>query len=374
MSEPIPEAAVKKISINDIKPDMVLARDVVTSGGTVLLAKNTMLNNINYTKLIASGISYIYVISGSIDEKTASFTEKERHCPSLEEQRQPVTKQPEFIAFQEAIDEKTEEAKQCIMAISDGQNIDLQKMFTITDDIMGTLRCKNDIFTFIGFIKESDEHTFHHCVNVSLICNLYGRWLALPQSELVELTTAGMLHDIGKTKIPNEILNKKGKLTDEEFAVMKKHPVIGYRILQNQNIPESVKLGALMHHEKIDGSGYPMGAKGDQIGKIAKIITICDIYDAMTSNRVYRSKICPFSVIKTFETKVYGELDTQYLLIFLKNIAYTYIGSWVSLSDGVEAEVIFINSAQLSRPIVRTLDEQFIDLSKRKDITIDSLV
>ena len=374
MSEPIPEAAVKKISINDIKPDMVLARDVVTSGGTVLLAKNTMLNNINYTKLIASGISYIYVISGSIDEKTASFTEKERHSPSLEEQRRPIIKRPEFIAFQDAIDEKTEEAKQCIMAISDGQNIDLQKMFSITDDIMGTLRCKNDIFTFIGFIKESDEHTFHHCVNVSLICNLYGRWLALPQGELVELTTAGMLHDIGKTKIPNEILNKKGKLTDEEFAVMKKHPVMGYRILQNQDIPESIKLGALMHHEKIDGSGYPMGVKGDQIGKIAKIITICDIYDAMTSNRVYRNKICPFSVIKTFETNVYGELDTEYLLIFLKNIAYTYIGSWVKLTDGVEAEVVFINSAQLSRPIIRTIDEQFIDLSVNKDISIDSLV
>jgi len=374
MSEPIPEAAVKKISINDIKPDMVLARDVVTSGGTVLLAKNTMLNNINYTKLIASGISYIYVISGSIDEKTASFTEKERHSPSLEEQRRPIIKRPEFIAFQDAIDEKTEEAKQCIMAISDGQNIDLQKMFSITDDIMGTLRCKNDIFTFIGFIKESDEHTFHHCVNVSLICNLYGRWLALPQGELVELTTAGMLHDIGKTKIPNEILNKKGKLTDEEFAVMKKHPMLGYRILQKQDIPENIKLGALMHHEKIDGSGYPLGIKGEQINKIAKIITICDIYDAMTSNRVYRGKICPFSVIKTFETNVYGELDTQYLLLFLKNIAYTYIGSWVNLTDGVEAEVVFINGAQLHRPIVRTLDEQFIDLSVNKDISIDSLV
>jgi HD-GYP domain-containing protein (c-di-GMP phosphodiesterase class II) len=301
--------------------------------------------------------------------------EKEQRSASLEHQRRPIIKRPEFIAFQNAVDSKTEEAKQCIRAISDGEIIDLQRMFTITDDIMDSLRFKNDILQFIGFIKESDEHTFYHCINVSLLCNLYGRWLSLPEDELVELTVSGLLHDIGKTLIPSEILNKNGKLTVEEFDVMKKHPVLGYRMLQNQgNIPESVKIGALMHHEKIDGSGYPMGVREAQIGKMAKIITICDIYDAMTANRVYRKKICPFEVIKMFETRVYGELDTKYLLIFLNNIAYTYIGSWVKLSNGVEAEVIFINGKQLSRPIVRTVDDEFIDLSMDKTISIDSLV
>ena len=374
MGEPAMEITEKKVSIRDIKPDMVLARDVVTSGGTVLLAKNTMLNNINYSKLLSSGVGYIYVVSGSINEKAANFTERERLSTSLEQQRRPIVKRPEFIAFQNAVDRKTEEAKQCIRAISDGENIDLRRVFSITDDIMSTLRCKNDVLTFIGLIKESDEHTYHHSVNVSLLSNLYGRWLALPQNELVELTTAGMLHDIGKTKIPEAVLNKNSKLTDEEFAIIKKHPVFGYRILQDQDIPESIKLGALMHHEKLDGTGYPMGLKEEQIGKIAKIIAICDIYDAMTSNRVYRGKICPFEVIKMFESKVYGELDTQYLLIFLNNIAYTYVGSWVRLSNGVEAEVVFINGAQLSRPIVRTVNEEFIDLSVIKDLIIDSLV
>jgi len=374
MSESPMEGSIKRISIQDIKPDMVLARDVVTSGGTVLLAKNTMLNNVNYNKLITSGIAYVYVVSGSIDEKKENFTEKERLSASLEQQRQPVQQRQEFITFSNAVAVKTEEAKQCIRAISDGVYIDLQYVFALTNDIMSTLRCKNDVLTFISFIKESDEHTYHHCVNVSLLCNLYGRWTSLPEKELVELTTSGMLHDIGKTKIPDAILNKKGKLTDEEFAVIKKHPVIGYHLVKDQDIPESIKSGVLMHHEKLDGSGYPLGLKDEQISKIAKIITICDIYDAMTANRAYRGKVCPFEVIKMFETKVYGELDTQTLLIFLNNIAYTYIGSWVRLSDGVEAEVVFINSSQLSRPMVRTLDGQFIDLSVNKEIIIDSLV
>ncbi|MDR2751929.1 MAG: HD-GYP domain-containing protein, partial [Clostridiales bacterium] len=355
-----------KVGIKEIKPNMVLARDVVTSDGTVLLAKDTMLNNVNYTKLVSSEVGAIYVKTGSIDASSEIFTENEKARASLEQQRIPIIKRKDFNEFQQAIDEKTEEAKAFIHAISDGQNVDLEQLYSLTDGIMGTLRCKNDIFSFIGFIKESDEHTFHHCVNVSLLCNLFGRWLGIPRQELVELTTAGMLHDVGKTKIPNEILNKKGKLTDEEYAIMKKHPVLGYRLLQAQNIPEPIKLGALMHHEKIDGSGYPLGAKGDQIGKLAKIIAICDIYDAMTANRVYRDKICPFEVIKMFETKVYGELDTKYLLIFLQNIAYTYIGRWVQLSDGVEAEVVFINPSQLSKPLVRTLDGQFINMMESK--------
>jgi len=372
MSETVAEESITKLSVNDIKPNMVLARDVETDSGKVILPKDTMLSSTNYSSLISSGVKDVYIVSDSISEESEDFTKSDQS--SLQLQKIPIEDRPEFISFRDVVDSKTEKAKQCVLAISDGGQIDLQEMFAISNDIMSTLRFKNELLTFLGFIKQSDEHTFHHSVNVSLLCNLYGQWLALPSDELVQLTTAGLLHDIGKTKITNEILNKKDKLTDEEFDTIKKHPVMGYRILQNQDIPECIKLGALMHHERIDGSGYPMGLKDDKIDKVAKIIAICDIYDAMTANRVYRSKICPFEVIKTFETRVYGELDTYYLLVFLKNIASTYVGSWVQLTNGMEAEVLFINKSQLSRPIVRTTNEVFIDLSREKDVSIISLV
>ena len=129
-----------------------------------------------------------------------------------------------------------------------------------------------------------------------------------------------------------------------------------------------------MHHEKIDGKGYPYGLLDLQIEPFAKIISICDIYDAMTSNRVYRGKHCPFEVIKTFETNSFGQLDTSYLLIFLKNIAYMYLGVKVLLSTKEEAEVVFINNNNLSRPIVRTASNEILDLSYKKDIYIHSLI
>jgi HD-GYP domain-containing protein (c-di-GMP phosphodiesterase class II) len=125
----------------------------------------------------------------------------------------------------------------------------------------------------------------------------------------------------------------------------------------------------LEHHEKINGHGYPSGIKGGKINHFARIVAIADIYDAMTSDRSYRDKICPFDVLKTFEHECYGELDTKYLLLFLQNIAYTYVGTWVELSNKQKAEVVFINTNHLATPIVR-VDNTFYDLTLRKDLSI----
>ena len=121
------------------------------------------------------------------------------------------------------------------------------------------------------------------------------------QDKLDEISMAGLLHDIGKFKIPDEILLKPGKLTKEEFEVIKKHTVYGYEILNNFKILESTKRAALLHHEKFDGSGYPFGYTADKIDDISAIITIADVYDAMTSKRCYRDGMCPFDVIEDFE-------------------------------------------------------------------------
>jgi HD-GYP domain-containing protein (c-di-GMP phosphodiesterase class II) len=136
-----------------------------------------------------------------------------------------------------------------------------------------------------------------------------------------------------------------------------------------KHLPESVKLAALMHHEKLDGSGYPYGVKGSEISKYASIVTICDIYDAMISNRCYKEKLSPFHVIKTFEQGFYGYLHTEYLLVFLKNIAQTFLHSKVTLSDGREGVVVFINEKHLSRPIVQCGSE-FVDLIEQADLNV----
>ncbi len=361
----------RQVRVSKIKTNMVLAKDVVSETGITLMTENTMLNDRNIMKLKVYDIPYVYVKEiEDLNEKTLS----EPKIVNFEKpERVKIEETPEFIEFENLYDASSDRAKESLLSIGKGSNVDLGQLYKISADIMSTLRSKSDLFSFLGRLKSTDDHTYTHCVNVSLLCNLFGMWLGFKPHDIINLTTSGLLSDIGKTRVQENILNKPGALSQEEYEEVKKHTIYGYRMLEKADIPKEIKQAVLLHHEKIDGTGYPTGVKGDNIPPFAKIVAICDIYDAMTSQRSYRDPLCPFTVIKTFEQESYGSLDTEFLLVFLQNIAYTYIGSWVQLSDGREGEVVFINSNHLASPIVR-VNSEFIDLTIRKDITINSLV
>ncbi|MDR1067063.1 MAG: HD-GYP domain-containing protein [Clostridiales bacterium] len=354
---------IKDVDMYDIKnkAGMILSRDVTTTDGVILFPCGARLNGVDTDLLIENGVERIYV-------KALSNVSNEITC-LLEHNLDD-----DLYRFKKAYDGGREKARRHILDISRGATVSMNELFSITGDIMSELSCKSDVLKYIWLMEHSDEPTFAHSLNVSLLCNLFASWIKLSEEETLYLTVAGILHDVGKLRIPDAILNKTGKLTDKEYEIIKRHTLEGYDILRDVAIPEEIKAAALMHHEKIDGSGYPSGLANGSIVWLARIIAIVDIFDAMTSNRAYRGKICPFSVIKTFQNNVYGELDTEFLLVFLRNIAYTYVGSRVKLSDEREAEVIFINQRDLSNPIVRTTDDDIVDLSAHRDLIVDSLI
>jgi len=358
------------ITVSEAKPGLILAADIYTEEGNILIKRGTTLSDSKIQKLRMNGTESILIKSKEPYEGNKD-TVRSKPNPFA---TVPVEKQPEFQEFAKNYDAGSVEIKKVIMAIGDGAEIKLNELFKLTDGIMSKLKRKSSVLTFLAAIKNTDEHTFTHSNNVSLLCNLFSHWLKLDEMSTLNLTTAGILHDIGKTKIPLEVLNKKGRLTDEEFETIKTHTVLGYNILKNHDIPQSIKLAALSHHEKINGRGYPIGMDETKIDTLAKIVSICDIYDAMTANRIYRPKLCPFEVIRTFERNVYGELDTAYLLVFLQNIATTYLDSPVRLSDGRVATVLFINKLNLSKPIVRLDTGDVLDLSHMDDLSIAEML
>lgn len=341
-----------------VKVGMILAQDV-TKDGKLLCSKNTVLTQEKIDSLRNMGVETVKIRNSESVE--LSYYESVKPLPVIERK--------EFKGFEKEYNNKINVVKGQLIDIGSGAAASIDELYMLAEDIMGKLQRRNDIFNYIRFMKQSDEATYGHCINVSLLCNLFGHWINMKADEIVLLTVAGILHDIGKTKIPEWILCKKGKLTEAEFAVMKTHTSLGYDLLKNMDIHEDIKLSTLMHHEKIDGSGYPVGISGSAINPIASIVSICDIYDAMTANRCYRGKLSPFYVIKTFETQSYGELNTEYLLAFLQNIAYTFLNSTVKLNDGRECEVVFINKQHLSRPIVKHGND-LIDLTIHKDLDI----
>ena len=164
------------------------------------------------------------------------------------------------------------------------------------------------------------------------------------------------------------------KVTNDEYKIVKQHTIEGYKILKSLPIDDRIKDAALLHHERCDGGGYPLGITGDKVPDFAKIVAIADVYDAMTAARVYRGPMCPFKVVSIFEQEGLQKYDSRYILTFLENIGQTYLNNRVRLSDGREGDVMMIHKTCISRPLIKLLDGTFIDLVDERDLFIDALI
>jgi HD-GYP domain-containing protein (c-di-GMP phosphodiesterase class II) len=175
---------------------------------------------------------------------------------------------------------------------------------------------------------------------------------------------------VGKSQVPNEILNKKGPLTDNEFEIMKRHTVYGYEIIKDNNdISMDVKRAVIMHHEKEDGTGYPFGIKGNQKNLYSKIITIADIFDAITSERVYRGRQTPFMAFKELENVGFGTVDPRVMMVLFTNMPSYYVGSKVKMENGDIGEVVYVPNQCAYAPVIK-VNDNFFDFTYEKEAFI----
>lgn len=353
------------IHIDSLKPGMLIAQDIKADSGEILVSKNAKINQRSIAKLNLYQVKYVQV--------RQKVSESDMKNISDQPLKIPVSQTKNFKEFESKHEIQQGSVKNQMLNISDGKEIDLSELFAISRSLMSNIGEKSSLFSFLGNLQTFDDYTYAHCVNVSLVSYTLGQWLDFPEEELMNIAVAGLLHDIGKTKIDLAILNKPGVLTDAEFEEIKKHTTYGFRIVEKQKIPYNIKMAVLMHHEKHDGSGYPMGAKDSQINDYAKIVAIADIYDAMTANRPYRDKYSPFQVIQHMQSECLGKLDTFYLMTFLEKIAYCYLDNWVLLSTGEEAKIKFINKSEPAKPIVQ-IDSSLVDLSEERNVLIEKII
>lgn len=232
----------------------------------------------------------------------------------------------------------------------------------------------NNVAKRLWQIENCDEYTYDHSVQVCMIASLLGKWLGYKDRELKEIAIAGLLHDIGKINIPDEILNKAEALNDEEFKIMKTHATLGYVLLMNnKEFDENTLMAVFQHHEWYDGTGYPHGLKGKDINKYARIVTIADVYSAMISDRVYRKRKTPFEVARLIMDSTFGCFDPYYSMIFLNKISQFYVGNIVKLTTGEIGEVVMIPKNEPARPLIK-VEDRFIDLMKTMDIEIEEII
>lgn len=225
-----------------------------------------------------------------------------------------------------------------------------------------------------NMLPREDTMTHAHCLNSALIAGVFGTWWGLAEEDVVVLIQCGFFYDIGKLRLPQELLWKSGKLTDLEYTKLKTHTMLGYELLKDQtDIDEQVIKATLMHHERCDGSGYPSRLRGDKINIFAKYIAVIDAYEAMTSIRTYRQSLHPFQIIENFERDGYEKYDRDILQPILFHIAATQLGFMVRLSNDEEARVMNINKDNLSRPLLKRENGSLIDLSSKPELAITAI-
>lgn len=324
----------------------ILAADVFNSDGVVLVSKNTMINDYIKVKLTDFGIFEVKIYDSLKDSKIYAKFEK---------------KYKEYIL----------QMKELLRIVTVGQYEELQKItIDMTEQLYKNMPDSNYIIYCLNRIRNNDEYTYTHSINTAFYSMLIGNWMSMPKKQLFELIGASLIHDVGKTKIPGDILNKMGKLDKDEYEIVKEHSVLGYEIIKNMaEFSKEQKEAVLMHHERMDGSGYPFGLKNKAISLYARIISIADVFDAMTQNRIYKNKVSPFESFEMFLTEGVRLFDYPILYVFLKHIAPLYVGNKVQLSNGDVGEIVFIPPQDITSPILYS-NSQYLDLATNNDIKV----
>ncbi len=359
---------MRKIPLNDIKPGMILAKDIFGDTGQILLRADMEMKPryLNYLEQV--GIEYIYVRDERIKDVDVedSISEKTRHAA-----RNMVR---EII--------KGLQSPAAGGKISKSINIQDREILNTVNKIIDELLDSKDAIVQLVDIRTKDNYLFAHSVNCAVLATLVAKKMKYKTKELRWLATGALFHDLGMVAISPGILNKPGELTEEEFKIIKEHPLRGYEIFKTTDLFDA-RAGAvvLQHHERFQGQGYPRGLAGSDINPLAQIAGIADVYDALTSERSYRKAYKPHEAVDMLLS--WGEelFDVTILRQFLSAIAAYPIGSHVLLSNADSGLVIANNPGYTLRPVVRLLytdgenlaprpEPYDLDLSQTLDLTI----
>jgi len=358
-----------KIKTMYAEPGMVVAKDVYSPAGQLIVSAGTELTDHFITRLKFYSVLELSVVTAPKTKPASPTGQAAPKAPQTHVEK--VKASPEFKQFSKAFYSTFVSYREHLNHVVRGEAVlDTKALLDNVSEIFSSCQNPSGLFDMMLCIRSLDDVTYVHSMNVALICNLFASWLKLPEEEAKNLILAGLLHDIGKMLIPKALLTKPTKLTAEEYKTIKNHAQLGYSILKNQNVDSHVRLAALQHHERCDGTGYPLALTADQMDPYAKIVAIADVYDALTAARTYRDPICPLEAIGLFQAEGLTKYDPKYLMIFLDGIMNAYLNYTVRLSNGETGRIVMMHRDSLSRPVIHVSDERFIDLAKEPNITV----
>jgi len=366
----------KRLAIDDLVPGMCLGKMIVTDDGKNFLNEGAVLTLRVIQMLQLWGLRYVDIREEAPAGVLGRPTGDPEPVCRIKTQEEPEVKvqiPAGFLAYYEAAVQVLKGTFGRARFLKDGFEVtDVRQM---VEECVLPLIEDSAVLDNLQMMPHPEDYLYHHSVDVGILSGCLGLWLGRPFRELEEIILGALLHDVGKALIPLKVLNKPGALTEDEMALMRFHPVRGYNFLkQNRELPRSILLCALQHHERMDGSGYPLSVTGDKIHPYAKTIAVADVFDAITSARSYGRKVTPYEAVAVLQYEMLGKLDSRTCSVLVDHLIPRFVGDFVELSNGQLGEVIFLNVADSSRPTVRTIDGEFVDLDKCRTLSISKVL
>ena len=371
---------LKAFAVRSLLPEMLIGRTVYDGDTEVVLVEGgTVLDRATIKILKEKGIASVYVDEDSI-------------LAAVEKEKASKEGAPKAAAFEGNVaperdvklDEKYEEDYRYVYgemeklfqeAAATGKlNMDILQPVMASGRLRDLYKEGATAVSMIYTMNQEGDYNLHHCVHLAILGGLMAKWMGLTGIDRQNLVLAGLFLDIGKQFIDKELLEKKGRLTEEEFDILKNHVVDSFKLLESSELSGRADLmnGVIQHHERSDGSGYPSGLEADRISTFGKVLAVLDSYDAMASSRTYAEKRSPFEVFKILYADVLdGKLDSEYAVLFMRKLNAALNGCWLRLSDGTAGRIVYIDESRVTAmPVVQLVDGGFIDLNTVKDITV----
>lgn len=356
------------IDVKQITAGAKLAEDVHTLLGGLLFSKGTPVNEKEMEILQA-----FFIREVNIEEEPIKTEKKEEHVDDRQKERE-TSSAGQLIEgkkeFEQIYDKAVNSFKNLMMRVRGGQNIPVMEVRESILPILQQVQQQPNILAVLRRVTNLDSYSYEHSVAVGLISYLIAKWMKIPEREWMQIALAGTLMDVGKMKLDRKILQKPGKLTDEEFEEMKKHTVYGYHLIKaSPGLSEGVAFAALQHHEREDGSGYPLGLPGSKLHIYSKIVAVADVYHAMSTDRVYKKAASPYVVAEQLLQDSFGKLDPTIVHTFVNGITQLAIGTLVELSDGSFGKIVFTDRNNPTRPLVET-NGKMVNLAESRHLSI----
>ena len=348
------------VRTQDLEDGMVLYADVITSFGTLLVSRGTMVDGRIREILMYNNIHEVKIVTFSDVEEEGKALDTHLNKLRASEKFQQMSK--EYGIVYHNVNNHFNDV------LNRDKQVDKKKIVDDINAILAQTSSSRDLFDLLNGLRLTQDRMYMHSLNTALISNMLARWLKLSEEDINDVTIAGLFHDIGMMGVPDEILKKAPEeRTKEEKEMVLQHTIYGYRYLMKRELNRQIGLSALTHHERMDGSGYPLQCIGSALCTYARIVAIADAYDELTITD--QGERNPFEMIRIFEQEGLAKYDPQFIMVFLAGITDTFIGCDILLDNGKIGRIIYINRDNLSRPMVKIGDE-YLNLAEKKEIKI----